>query len=478
MSVLHIGNSREVFWDDYLIDPEQTTAFHRVLPPERKEICFTFDAEQWLENCSISYPCILKDEKGYRMYYSPWTFGKKAAFICICVIESQDGIHWTRPNLNIYPHPELPENNVVLEPIMDSAFVFYDTNPACPPEQKYKAVGQAIATHNGQENVHGLWCWTSPDGYRFTLSHLLSTAGHFDSLNTMFWKDGKYYCYFRSFHNIDPNLPISNATRDVRVMWSEDLFHWSEPQMIFFQDSYDIPLYTNNVIPYDRAPQVFVGFPVRYCERPAMTENIRQFPSYDIRIRSAEKCEYEVDKEREPLVGTDSIFMCSRDGVHWYRYNEAFLACDLETEDNWIYGDCYLAYHWVDPGDGRYYLYEINRHFHLDDPKQLIRYTVRKDGFACMMAGGEEAVIVTKPLIFSGSRLHLNFASSAYGSIHVRVLAEDGTPISGESYEMYGNSIDKICAFPDGTDFSPYAGTLVRLQFRMRDAKLFSMRFE
>jgi len=31
MEFLNIGSRREVFWDDYMIDTERTTAFHRVI---------------------------------------------------------------------------------------------------------------------------------------------------------------------------------------------------------------------------------------------------------------------------------------------------------------------------------------------------------------------------------------------------------------------------------------------------------------
>lgn len=479
MYTLKIGTKREVFWDDYLADAEKTTAFRRVCHPEGKEICFTFDQEQWIKPTSCSYPCVLKDDKGYRLYYSPYTFGKKEPYITICVIESEDGIHWKRPCLDIFPHPELSENNIVLEHIIDSAFVFYDTNPDCPENEKYKAVGPAKGPHNGEEDVFGLWCWTSSDGYHFTLSHMLTNQGRFDSLNTMFWKDGKYYCYMRDFHNIIPDGEISDATRDVRVMTSEDMIHWTTPKMLEFNDDYDIPLYTNNVVPYDRADHVFVGFPVRYREHKEMSDNIQQMPSLPQKLKARDYCEYPVDIKRVALVTTDCIFMCSRDGEHWFRYNEAFMTGGLENSENWVYGDCYLAYHWLDVGDDKLYMYNIDRHFVFDEAKHLCRYEIRKDGFACYMAGGDEAVLVTKPLEFSGKDLHLNFSTSAYGYIYVDVLDEDGNKIGDkESFEIYGDTIDRKICFSDSTDFSEFSGKAVRLRFRMRDAKLYSMKFE
>ena len=71
---IDLGKKREVFWDDYLVDTEKTTAFHRLMEPEKKEVVFTFD--KGYENLGISYPLIVKVDDTYRMYYTrlfiPW----------------------------------------------------------------------------------------------------------------------------------------------------------------------------------------------------------------------------------------------------------------------------------------------------------------------------------------------------------------------------------------------------------------------
>ena len=59
------------------------------------------------------------------------------------------------------------------------------------------------------------------------------------------------------------------------------------------------------------------------------------------------------------------------------------------------------------------------------------------------------------------------------------VLDEEGNMLSGkESFEIYGDNIDRKISFADGTDFSEFAGKPIRLRFRMCDAKLYSMKFE
>ena len=483
MEIIFIGKEREPLWDAYIVDKEMTTATPRVMTPVKKECIFEFDQKN--ETFSISYPCIVKDDLGYKMYYQPWN--EEGFKPCVCVIESGDGIHWHRPHLDIFEHSELKENNVVIDCVKDGIFVFYDTNPACPKEEKYKAIGAEKMIHPDGEEKTSLCCFVSPDGYHFTLSHPMTRYGTFDSLNTAMWNGEKYVCYYRSFHNIEgvDNSEIldlgqiyshskmwSYATRDIRVMYSDDFRSWTLPEMIKFDDGLDYPLYTNNVEIYDRAP-IYIGFPVRYCERPEWTENISQMTGYQTKKTATERIE-----PRTGRVSTDCIFMCSRDGKNWHRFNEAFLTPGYEDEHNWIYGDCYLGYGLVDSGKEYYNLYTIDRHFSFGYPKPLNRYEIRKDGFACYEAGGDEKALVTKPIIFDGTALHLNFSTSAYGYIYVSVLDENGNDLSGESVEVFGDNIDRRVVFSDGFDLSTLREKAVRLKFRMRDAKLFSIKFE
>ena len=234
MKAISIGRSRQVFWDEYLIDNDKTTATPRVNHPVKKECIFEFDQKN--ETFSISYPCIVKDERGYKMYYQPWQEAGLAP--CVCVIESDDGLHWRRPHLDIFKELDIEENNVVIDRVKDGIFVFYDTNPACPKEEKYKAIGPAKMLHPDGEEKTSLCCFFSPDGYHFTLSHPMTRYGTFDSLNTAMWDGEKYVCFFRSFHNL-PDTPnekpltmseiyhfggktVNAATRDIRVMYSKD----------------------------------------------------------------------------------------------------------------------------------------------------------------------------------------------------------------------------------------------------------------
>jgi hypothetical protein len=186
-------------------------------------------------------------------------------------------------------------------------------------------------------------------------------------------------------------------------------------------------------------------------------------------------------KENEPRAGlaiTDCLFMCSRDGYKFTRYDKAFITPGVEHSNNWVYGDCYPACGLIDSGKESYYMYCMGKRRSFGERKPVYRYEIRKDGFACYMAGGDERVLVTNPLCFDGRDLHLNFSTSAYGYIYISLLDENGNEISKESFEIYGDTVDRKIAFCDGESFCKYSGKPIRLEFRMRDAKIFSFMFD
>ena len=479
--MLNIGSRLEVFWDDHVIDTEKTTARHQICHPVKQGICHVFD--KGLENIAISYPNIIKIGDEYRLYYIAidGTNDQIKGDIRVCV--SKDGINWTYPELGIHPYPEtdpkdLP-NNIVIPQASDGYLVMYDENPACPPEEKYKAVGCIyIRDENGKETDRQLWYYASSDGYNFTGPYFITRDGYFDSLNILFWHEGKYHLYIRSAHakRGTDNTAEKGGTRDIRVMFSEDFKTWTAPKEITYLDGRDFQMYTNQIQPYPRAPHIFIGLPTRYCQREDWTENVEQFGSIE-----AKKAKMEYHKwvgKRIALALTDAMFMVSRDGENFYRYSEAFLTCGLEEKENWFYGDCFFAYRMIEADEQNYYLYMEERHG-LYGGKRLAYYKIRKDGFACISAGDKVEEVVTKPLTFEGSDLHLNFSTSAFGSIYVDVLDADGNPIEGAtSFEVYGDTVDRRVTFSDGTKFERFAGKPIRLRFRMCEAKLYSMYFK
>ena len=474
MSSTYIGNRREVFWDYTLIEHSRTTAELTLHKPRIEEIVFVHDAPWEGDGCN-SYS-IIRIGEVWRAYYLAWKMMNEdcTAHIVgnehfVCFLESTDGIHWTRPSLGVCEYRGSRDNNIVLNfsncEFDDMVHVFIDENPACPPDEKIKAIG-----HDRQK---ALSCYVSADGIHFTKGWKMTDIGKFDTHNIAFWSPEKncYFAYIRDFHNRKKGRDWNSATRDVRMMTSPDFKTWTVPEQIDFGGAEDYPLYTNEVQRYPRAPHVFVGFPSRYMERAEWTGNVEELPNTE---RRRKLCAVH---PRYGLTVTDTLFMTSRDGKRFHRFDEAFIAPEIEQRYNWVYGDCYPATGLVETASAlkyapkEYSLYCYEKHWS-GEPAELRRYTIRKDGFASFHATYAEKKVFTRPFVFEGNRMELNFATSARGYVFIQIHGQDETL---SSCELFGNSLDRTVAF-DG-DLSRLAGEEVTMEITMRDADVFSFRF-
>ena len=88
---------------------------------------------------------------------------------------------------------------------------------------------------------------------------------------------------------------------------------------------------------------------------------------------------------------------------------------------------------------------------------------------------------MTKPLVFGGKELTLNFSTSAAGDVRVELQWPDGQPIPGFSLddcqEVFGDELERTVTWKDGSDVGKLAGQPVRLRFALRDADLYAFQF-
>ncbi|MDR2100990.1 MAG: hypothetical protein LBP43_00290 [Treponema sp.] len=477
--IINIGGRREVFWDPELL--EEYSAEFRLAEPEKREIVMRCDCP-W-EGTSCGYFHAFKDGNTFRMYYragDAFAGGELSKKGSICLIESADGIHWTRPNLGLIEYGGSRANNIVMRGDIDNFFIFRDSNPACPPEEQYKAVAQGVKTKERPNG--GLWGYASADGLSFTRirDKPLLEEGYFDSLNTVHWDhlSGLYRLYFRGFHG-----GKTGKLRDIRTACSADFIHWEEAVPLNYGAAPEEQLYTNGILPYYRAPHIKVGFPVRYVERK-WEPMFEQLPSPAWRSEKIKR--YEL---RLGTALTDGLFMTSRDGLRFCRWDEPFLRPGPFRVNNWVYGDCYQSWGLLEtPGEDPLGPREIS-FFAGEDyscrPVALRRYTVRQDGFAFLGAPREQRTVLTKPLVFEGTALSLNMSTGAAGFVLVEFLDPEGRPIPNYSgpgaYKLFGDDADIKALFWRGDaaseDLSPLAGKPVRLRFTLSEARLYAMQF-
>lgn len=487
--IINIGSRREVFWDEFIIDTTRTTAYELMHHPVRREAVMINDAP-WEGNGWI-HTCVLEDNGIFRMYYITMPMWNEELtaygppFRHSCYAESTDGIHWTKPRVGDFMFRGSYDNNIITDKSLTSFDVLIDPNPDCPPDEKYKAI-IAKKAEKGSE----LYCMFSGDGVHFRDGYMISNKGWvnpFDSHNTLNWDPHrkKYVCYCRDVQVTDRVIvhdffPFNEWMRNKRAVWrieSDDFRNWSDPEFIDYGDSpYGFEMYTNGIMPYPRADHIYIGLPMRYYERPEWT------PTYD-RLCGSEHRKWRMQRgKRFGLALTDALFMCSRDGKTFKRWDQAFMTPGPESPYAWIYGDCslthgILATDTIVKGEDKELSMYVTVNNWTDQPQQMYRYTLRMDGFISRRADFEKRLLVTKAFTFEGSKLSVNFSTSAIG--YIRIIIEDiyGNPIDGYTgYELFGDSTDRYVDFP--SPLEALNGKPIRMRIEMRDADIYSFKFD
>ncbi len=486
-----IGSRRELFVDKVLIETLSGRARLELHEPVPREVVLEHDAP-W-EGSGSGYHSVFRDGDTYRMYYKAWHLAVKDGKVntashplFCCYAESKDGITWRKPELGLVEYAGSKANNIVLAPTTYGAVtsdpghpaVFRDENPACRPEARYKAIIRS-------DKPHGLLLFQSPDGLHWSLAHPepILTDGAFDSQNLAFYDPNlqAYRAYWRIFTKgqTDGQTWKPSGSRAIRTAVSKDLIHWESPQDLRYVDSPEEQLYTNGVKPYGRAPHLLIGFPTRYVER-GWSDSTRALPEL------AEREDRAKSVERFGTAITEGLFMASRDGVTFHRWNEAFLRPGPEREGTWHYGHQYLAWSVVEtrgslPGGPEELSFYATESYWTGKSSLLRRYSLRLDGFVSVTAPLSGGELLTKPILFSGKQLVLNFASSAAGEVRVEIGDEAGKALPGFALEdcppVFGDSVERVVTWKGGADLSRLAGKAVRLRFALKDADVFAYRF-
>lgn len=468
---IDIASRRELFVDHLLIDKMDGVCL-RLHRPIDRGIAFAFD-QPW-EGAFAGYATVICSAGKYQAFYRGST-GTSANDTddhqVVCYAESRDGVHWTKPKLDLFPRDGQTATNIVLAnaaPDTHNFSPFLDTKPGVSPAARYKAVGGYHQT--------GLNAYTSPDGIRWTRlgdRPVLtrqdvgfvegSRSLVFDSQNVPFWSavENRYLLYYRVY---------AGGKRRIARVESDDFISWSNATLMEYRRAPgegEAPieeLYTNQTHPYFRAPHLYVSTAARFMRgRQVLT------------------------KEQANAIGvnpkyfndaSDAVLMTSRGGgVYDRTFMEAFVSPGIGHE-NWTSRTNYPALNVVPTGESEMSLF-VNQNYG-QPTAHLRRYSLRLDGFASVHADYDGGEMTTKPLIFSGSSLVLNYATSAAGGLRVEIQDATGEPVSGftldECQELIGNEIERAVRW-NGGDLSRLSGKVIRLRFVAKDADLFALRF-
>lgn len=440
--MLTLGNKNELFIDDFLIS-QSCNVNLGLTSPVRQECVYKINTE--LEGMTCGYFSIVESPETDQIYmYYRTDFGTALAV-------SRDGKKFEPVNDEIY-HFDNGLKHIVFhgKPPCHNFAPFYDENPNCPKEQKFKAIGL-----NGWPNAK-LLAFCSEDGKNWVplVEEPIISDGMFDSLNTAMWNKNakKYRCFSRYFKQSEEQKEAQSkaeikgdfeavpGTRAIQICESDDFINWTKPEP-FLYNGIEAPhqFYTNAIRAVPEAEHILVGFPMRFCEG---------------RKKVAEHCEDGV---------TDAVFISSRDSINWNYNGKAWLYPENDLRQ-WTERNNMVSAGFIER-DNEYSIY-LYQHYHWDDA-QIVRYTIPKFRFGYVYS--EYGHFTTKSFVLDGERLTFNYNTSAIGSLKVTVLDETGNALDGYSYEIFGNEFDYAI------NLKELKGKVLRLKIELEDAFLYSI---
>jgi hypothetical protein len=402
---------------------------------------------------------VLEDGGKYRMWYEcydvdGWYSGDDTSF---CYAESDDAIHWTRPNLGLFSYPGSPENNILFRMVgpegahsrVHGTGVFKD--PTAPAEARYKAVSQGIFPALGAP-PHRIAGMVSTDGIHWIRYPEPICPVFADSQYSCFWDPRlrKYVLYGR----------VGGRGRAIGRSESDDFSHFDPLTLVLQTDDQDPPdsdLYNPAALPYPYAANVYLMFPSLYQHGP---------DTLDVRLA------------------------VSRDGVHW-TWPERVPFIPLRQEGEFDSGSLYMGQGLLRKGNELWQYYSGSRLKHQEaelenlvkpgNRRTYSRVVTRLDGYVSAEAGLAGGSFVTPPLTFTGCVLQLNVAVRDGGSVRVGLLDEQGNPVEGRSVEdcqpITGDHIEVTVRWTTGAEVSARAGKPTKMQVEMVNASLYAFQF-
>ena len=369
-----------------------------------------------------------------------------------CIAESEDGVRWQRPVVGLVPfNGGSKENNIVFSTAIHSGYnecltPIRDPNPK-DPSKRYRSLFWASAG-----GFRGTYSASSPDGLSWTSGQKPVFTDTGDAGSIMYDTIKNRWIFLAR--------PLDNQLSRA-VSFSEDFQTWTPLKVIFQADkSKREDFYNMTGFCYQG---IYLGLVVVMWEEPD-------------RYALEPHLVMSRDGENWSWVGRQNAFIPHGPRGSFDEFNTQMGAGEPVRVDDKLH--FYFS--------GRTY---PHRPYYLRDkpelvPKKVLKSemaiglaTLRVDGFASLEDHWGGGTVRTKPLIFKGSKLHLN-AAFPHGELRVEVLDEAGEPIPGYSADqcqaVQGDAVDALVKWQQKESLQELAGRPVRLRFHLKRAKLYS----
>jgi hypothetical protein len=458
----------QLFLDDHII-AHQTLLQRIVHQPVRSRVNPVFVHEHpWEGGCIAFVSGVYRDEASglFRAWYVTHPRCYAGTQSMLCTISSDDGIHWTRPQLDIGRDVIGGPSNVVFASAnsWDGPTVLHDPDDAEHPWKIvfFQFVGPSPDVYVGRsrDGIH----WSIPGDPKDAILH---NCGDRTSALLDRGAEEPYIILTRDKSDMDHHQLVRciyrAGSRDGRTISTP-------PRLVLRPDLEDDPtleLYQMGAFRYE---SMFIGLIERYHRR-----------------------------ERP---GADIELAVSRDGHDWHRVRprSAFFAPPPNGREHGAF-DAAVATPGYSPPilhkGALWFYYYGGPSFHgdrfLTADRCIGLARLRPDGFASLRAGTREGLVTTEPFTWPGGRLQINAnvlggnlwqhftPETMDGSIRTEILDAEGHAVAGHTREdsdaFYQDRIDHEPTWGGKSqDLSRFEGRRIALRFLLRTADLYSFR--
>jgi len=441
--IVHLGSRKYLFIDDALLESKRNVQLVCNPPKKLQKLNFKPDDSRWR-------PSVV-EINGKVYMFIPESYGSDKGNTRLRI--SSDGLNFIKPNLRLYEYEGSTNNDFIISLRPLYANFFRDLNPRARAVERYKMTAWL--------SNRGIYLYISPDGihWRRNETAMLPIISGGDA--ETYWDDqrGLYVTFVRRDSSHYTKEYPGHGRAGVYFQTKEVFKTWPFKKLkkphfegfsipvptgegpTIFKENKMGQVYRTRAIKYPWAPDTYLAFPWRFRAE---------------------------DETRRVDLGV------SRDGLHWRFY----------AEQQWYIeppegaAEVLSMYGLIRRGD------EIWQYIDYGGPhgageRTYARLVQRLDGFVSLDADSNTGTAVTRALVFQGDKLVLNVAAAGY--VLVEIQDENGKTIRGFSLAdcdpIKTDNIRHVVSWKGKSDVSRLAGKVVRLKFKMKNAKLFALQF-
>ena len=445
-------DQQELFVDDVIVE-KQSGLTYTVHACEKLEQPVIEADMPWESNRVYLYGTVEHnpDTGQFRMWYS----GGGLAYAV-----SEDGVHWTKPQLDFHEHNGSKTNILLKGNNLCSVVLDPD---AADPEKRYK-----LLDNTGHYNFVGFYSADGLTWHPYEKQPLIDFGSELSN-SIRDPETGLYITYIRPY--LPKFYPTSNKQkRLLAVTTSKDFINWSPMKIIIEPDAIDDAWVSND----EQRTEFYSMSGFRYG-----SQYLGLLPVFKIT---------KIYEEKEPLQSKyegpiEAQLVHSRDGLSWERARDRSPV--IPTGPYGYDAGCIMNVSNlpVIVGDEIWYYYTGLSTTHggkVPEKRATIGLAKwRIDGFVSRDADETAGSLTTVPLKLPEGTLTIN-ANAIDGVVRVALLDASGRPIPGYSLDecnpIRGDSVRHPVVWQGGKDLPTDRD--VRLQFKLVNASLYSFKVQ